>query len=443
MEYSSNRSTGELVRWTFVICFCMLAVFTMSALRHVQYTIDVHSDQNQFTPERSPLFWLGTVSEKKTIDYFFRPQLGDVSIRSQNNSREQQAVGCIDHPPMTFNASGKRVSDPTVQLLEQSTGTVCGELRRNWRYNPPLSNLAQNIFHHQSNCSMPVANNHMDNMFGFGSHMLLWSQSMCNAMEDGYRIRTHQPEWLWLDQHHCDMEQAANQSPMLCYFPQSEYRCSRNEVAIQNVTDPRDKRKRCKLVRENNEHLLGDFRAASMEYLFQSLSPLIIQEAQRQIGLIFQSRYVPEDLICVHIRWGDKFFEMELASIEEYIDAINQLTGNATTANIYLATEDPKALNEFLQQAPSGWKVYHDITITEINAFRPVKGNRASYATKNTKGRAGLVALGSLLVGLEAKSFVLTTKSNWSALINYLRTNIIDPRCDNCTQMIDLRPGVW
>jgi len=58
-----------------------------------------------------------------------------------------------------------------------------------------------------------------------------------------------------------------------------------------------------------------------------------------------------------------------------------------------------------------------------------------------TKGRFGLECLASLVIAMEAKFFVLTTGSNFSRLINEIRTNVIDVNCGNCTQMIDLRPG--
>jgi hypothetical protein len=185
-----------------------------------------------------------------------------------------------------------------------------------------------------------------------------------------------------------------------------------------------------------------------MEYLFNRISPIILQEAERQVGLLFGSSGVPADLITVHMRYGDKFWEMDLAAAEEYTAAVSQILiqrgqGHNRTANIYLATEDPKALNAFRQAAEPGWKVYVDRTVPELDNYRPVRGNRASWTTRNTKGRAGLVALGSLLVALEANDFVLTTKSNWSRLMNELRKNLLDPRCGNCTQMIDLRPGEW
>jgi hypothetical protein len=60
---------------------------------------------------------------------------------------------------------------------------------------------------------------------------------------------------------------------------------------------------------------------------------------------------------------------------------------------------------------------------------------------KKLKGRPGLVALASVLVAMQADDYVLTTKSNWSRLINELRKNVLDPRCGDCTRLVDLAPG--
>ena len=193
---------------------------------------------------------------------------------------------------------------------------------------------------------------------------------------------------------------------------------------------------------------LTDFRAAAMEYIFQQVSPIVLEEAERHIGLLFEDGVVPKDLIAVHIRWGDKFWEMDLAPISEYTAAVTQLLEiqgcrDNSTAHIYLATEDPRAEQEFRQASPPGWTIYTDRTVTELDSFRPAKGNRASWTARNTKGRAGLMALASLLVALEADYFVLTTGSNWSRLMNQLRQKVVDPRCGNCTHVIDLRPGEW
>jgi len=349
---------------------------------------------------------------------------------------------CWIHKPIQINASHVVVKE---SVLEQPS-KMCGRLGRDWSRVDLKSPLARQMHAHLSNCSLPIMTFHLDNSFGMGSHFALWSQALCNAWEAGYRLRIYNPDWLWLDKSYCDRSDA-ERSPFLCYFPAFDNHCTVDKETIPNVnvSDPRKNNLRCSWV--GNEDLLANFRAASMEYLFRRVSPLVIQEAQRQIGLLF-GQEVPKDIITVHIRWGDKFWEMDLPPIDEYIAAVYQILhsqgrDNSTTAHVYLATEDPQAVKAFHRAAPPNWKVYVDRTVQELDTFRPKKGNRASWTSRNTKGRAGLVALGSLLVALEANSFVLTTKSNWSRLMNELRKNVIDPRCGNCTWVIDLRPGTW
>lgn len=369
-------------------------------------------------------------------------QIRRLSIKRMLHEESNAELTCLNHRPTLMNESLKPGSDPSHTLLEHQTPVRCGSLRRNWSNNPPLSEYAKKIQAHQSNCSLPVARHHFDNTFGLGSHLILWGQAMCNGMEESLRMLSYAQDWLWLDKEHCDGKQA---SPLHCYFPSSENQCTDNTLLVPatNITDPR--RHRCALVMESEESR-AMVRASSTEYLFRKVSPLVIQESNRQIGVIFPGGVVPEDLVSVHIRWGDKFWEMDLPPIEEYIQAVHTILSrrnvDTTTAHVYLATEDPRAYQEFMNAKPDGWKVYADITLLEINAFRPVKGNRASWAARNTRGRSGLVAMASLLVAMEANMFVLTTKSNWSTMINHLRTNIIDPRCGNCTTTIDLRPGL-
>ena len=379
-----------------------------------------------------------------------------------------------------------------------------------------------------------------------------------------YRIQTYNPHWLWRDQTYCrshlDHPMA---SPWTCYFPKMEDRCPTNDDhqimtfhdinpnRLPNVTSPYNNNDRCLPLRWPNtkkeknrtkkqkppnsepdtpeekddaairsiSNYISEYRAATTEYIFQSIHPMIVQEAERQIGLLFGNHpnnnhnhsynhldhdhhtetdtattapqeqpqfyadtriMVPPDLITVHLRWGDKFFEMDLVSIEEYVRAILDMLeiiqdnhndqihsnnrsetnnegyyynpiDNTTRADIYLASEDPNAVSEFIQytqQYYPNWNIYVDRTITELNDFRPNVGNRASWTTKNTNGRAGLIALGSLLVSMESRYYILTTGSNWSRIMNELRINVIQKRCceknhKNCTHMIDLRPGEW
>ena len=109
------------------------------------------------------------------------------------------------------------------------------------------------------------------------------------------------------------------------------------------------------------------------------------------------------------------------------------------TANIYLATEDPEAVREFQKALPAGWNLFVDQFLIDTSRHRVDEYNGSPKMATALNGKAGLLALGSLLVAMEANDFVLTTASNWSQLMDELRRAILDPRCNNCTSMIDLR----
>lgn len=452
-ERGFRTTTQDLVKHVLVLCFLAMCCVTMQSIPHLQNALDASCCSHDI-----PI--LSTAAS-------------GVIVVPRVSPKKATKPSCLQHLPFQVNASRVKLNQSN-SLLSQPWTQHCGRLRRSWNNYELLSPLAIQIQQHQSTCSAELSTFHVDNAFGLGSHLYMWSQAVCNAQESGHRVRTHNPVWLWMDQAYCDADAAAL-SPLLCYFPQAEFRCGLDELQrIQrmeqastlslpssslpsqpqpqlqlqrNVSNPRQEHLRCQKIR-NDPAYLTEFRAAAMEYLFHRISPVIIQEAQRQVGLLFGgATAVPKDLIAVHIRYGDKFWEMDLAPASEYTDAVTALLHrsgrNNRTAAIYLSTEDPRAVDEFLKAAEPGWEVYVDRTVTELNDYRPVKGNRASWTTRNTKGRAGLVALGSLLVAMEANDFVLTTKSNWSRLMNELRKNVLDPRCGNCTRMIDLRPGEW
>ena len=366
---------------------------------------------------------------------------------ARQDTQVEKAINCLSHEARNISDSWK-VSGGVMR----QNRSVCGTLRHDWSIMNThfASEWASQIHEHQSNCKLPVATHFLDNTYGLGSHLILWGQAVCNAMEENYRIHSVVNEsdwWIWMDQEYCSEHK---ENPLDCYFPFAEQpkTCdAKNVSATPTVKDPRAHR--CFQIQQNmTTKERDDYRTGVTEYLFRHISPLVIQEAKRQVGVIFPGGKTPENLIAIHIRWGDKFWEMDLVHIYEYIDAVNALVNSTPSldtneVHVYLATEDPKAYEQFMKEKPSNWKVYADITLQEMNAFRPLKGNRASHVTRNTKGRAGLVALGSLLVTMEAKYFVLTTRSNWSALINHLRKTILDQACNDCTKAIDLRPFVW
>ena len=210
---------------------------------------------------------------------------------------------------------------------------------------------------------------------------------------------------------------------------------------------------------------VAEFRAASMEFLFSSVSTLVINEATRQLQQIFGhlgTTTAPPGMIVVHIRWGDKLSEPNYIhlSATEYTNAVQKIVteNNITDVHILLCTEDPVAYEAFMAASKPDWLVYTEPNFQEYIHFRnlvienvtgtlPAKGempqipqlyNLPTLVSRKSEGKSSLWALASLLVALESNYFVLTTKSNWSRLMNELRKNVIDPRCNGCTRMIDL-----
>lgn len=159
---------------------------------------------------------------------------------------------------------------------------------------------------------------------------------------------------------------------------------------------------------------------------------------------IFGPAGPPDDLITVHVRWGDKKREMKLVNMTDYIAAVQRISSdlgrNNSHANVFLATEDPKAVEEFRKLAPSEWNIYVDAYFEQFLPHRQANYNGNPRMSKRLGGSPGLVALASLLVALEANDFVLTTASNWSRLMNELRKNILQPRLDRPSLLVDLRP---
>ena len=147
----------------------------------------------------------------------------------------------------------------------------------------------------------------------------------------------------------------------------------------------------------------SNVRAATTEYMFTRVSVIVQTEGERQLNLLFHSHRngnakavnmgiaVPKNLITVHIRCGDKHAEMKLVPIEKYMNAVQEILDHRkahrrrnqqqTTkhrnsseeeeeVHIYLATEDPKAYEEFMKVKPNHWHVYIDQYYVEMLSYR-------------------------------------------------------------------------
>jgi hypothetical protein len=251
------------------------------------------------------------------------------------------------------------------------------------------------------------------------------------------------------------------QSAMNCLFPKAELRCPhdvaltsrsrtrRNISRLPTALAPADERmpdrSGCDQTLSRGNYKLVDVRTAGIEYLFSRVTTDVIREAERYLESMFPTG-VPHDLITVHVRWGDKVLEeMERVSLEDYSSAVQKLLTrrpNGSPVNIFLATEDPQAAEQFRAMAKSlNWTVHVDPYVEEMKPYYRKGLNNNPLMTKDLQGRPTINALASLLVSLEANYYVLTTNSNWSRMMNELRQAVIDPRCGNCTVMIDLSPG--
>mmetsp|Transcript_37403 Transcript_37403/g.112082 ORF Transcript_37403/g.112082 Transcript_37403/m.112082 type:complete len:143 (-) Transcript_37403:99-527(-) len=110
--------------------------------------------------------------------------------------------------------------------------------------------------------------------------------------------------------------------------------------------------------------------------------------------------------------------------------------------HVYIASMDQEVLDEFREAAPEEWVIHK--ASNDIVTATNVTGEADAFIVLDwMSGGHGLQSLGALLVEFQANRYVLTTRSNWSRLLNELRSNIIDPRCGGCTRMVDICYGQW
>lgn len=353
-------------------------------------------------------------------------------------------------------------SDSTVTVIDKIQKKNDGglpeykhKLRYDWTNMPIQSREAKFFQDHQGNCDLPITDYSFRNRFGLGSDLHVWTQAVCNAAELKVRVKSILP-WIWWDESSCLTAAGEQATPIQCYFPKAELSCKGDVEKVAETTMKKRQSYRCDGIMQN--YNVSEFRAGGIEYLFSSVSPVLINDAERQLNIIFPNG-VPPDLITVQVRWGDKLVEMTtFISIEEYIGGVYEIlkarNDPPNRANIFLATEDPRAVKAFREKAPPGWTLHVDQYHEELKGhrnkvskgFEHTKGsnyNENPRISEATKGKAGLIALGSLLVAMEANDFVLTTASNWSRLMNELRKNVVEPRCGRKTHVVDLMQGEW
>jgi hypothetical protein len=152
--------------------------------------------------------------------------------------------------PINTLAPLKTKSDVPPPLLSElnAAGSSSGvtkrqKLRFDWTNLPVQSKLAKLMMAHQTNCSLPLGNHFWrKKIFGLGSDLHVWGAALCNSIEEGNRIRTHNINpWVSIDLQKCDVEKA-EASTLSCYFPHAEMQCpgDRENMAYVefNVSNP-------------------------------------------------------------------------------------------------------------------------------------------------------------------------------------------------------------
>ena len=371
-----------------------------------------------------------------------------------------------------------------------------GELRLDWEHLQAESGIAKEFAAHRHNCSKPLMWFHPCKG-GLGCSLHSYAYAMCLAHRENVRLYT--PKFLYTDETVLTSPNPDDLSTMNAYFHTLELQCPGDQVEARRQQNARKKERKKTHMKissywQNSEtvnpcaSILNkpefqgvsniDMRGASLEAMFAAgLSPTIVAEARRQHALVFGDRGVPpsSQLITVHVRWGDKKNEMFLVNIEEYIQAVFQIAAKLQLepheTHIYLATEDPAAVQAFQEARHPEWHVYVDQFYHEMLPYRNNvtqevagvardfrKGNFASQLQQlgvHEPPHVGLWAMGSLLVSLESNHFVLTSASNWSRLITELRRAVLRRTCPSglsetgrdkqpdCTSAIDLRKAGW
>ena len=356
-------------------------------------------------------------------------------------------------------------------------------LRFDWSNLPVQSNLAKRILASQSRCktfasgeTLTFKTHHLNN-FGIGSDIHTWAASLCDAVENDLlllaRGRASQKNglWIWMSENTCPFlgsririastnarteevlfdTPELNINPLRCYFgSHTDAFANTNGSCVETKSfSPKFVRKCSNLsniracpsiVNATGDISPSDWFAAAVEYLFQSLQQNVIEEALLQIKEAFPEGLPhPDDLVTVHIRWGDKGQEMKLQSIDSYVGNVSQILMTRPkdrehiSPHIYLASEDPEAIRQFLEKAPKDWNIH-----TSGPTNKPGVSDMISMSEDKT---TGLQSFGALLLSMESNRYILSTGSNWSRLINELRKNVVHPRCNYCTFMLDAAPG--
>ena len=349
------------------------------------------------------------------------------------------------------------------------------EFRTDWEHRVLKTDIAERIAKNQKDCTKTSMLLHPLNNYGMGSGLWNLGTAVCSSLEEKLPLHVLNDTWIWLDKDVCSKHFQVHasdkmlSSPLDCYFGKQFNQCANdvhhNSGSSKPVADAHKHAQwinvRCPSIvqDEGNVTAYWNLYGGFFEYLFSSLTPSVIESAKDAAYKTFNSTSSPDDMITVHIRWGDKSKEMGgLVPIHKYMSAIDELIRKHDIRgkiNILLATYDTEANQEFrnavkkrnfVKANQSHWNVFqYEPAAENLLSLQELK--RTSYATAtaaNPSLHTGIQSLIEWLLAVESKYFVLTTASNWSAVIEALRLGVLNTDCGQCTDSIDLkRNRLW
>jgi hypothetical protein len=322
------------VRRLIVLMSTMVIIVTMFAYNYI-LTAEIMNDDDMTLKSHND-------------DNYYRLQFFQTYNNSNSNPHKNR--------PKTMKNHNNACTTCTTNYNPSRKKKIHLRTRYDWTNLTPSLDLTKHIIQYQSNCSLPMSTFNFRNRFGLGSDLHVYSQAVCNGIKSNRRIRTV-GNWTFMDQSQCgnydsnsngddDVNNNNNisnsnvsssskrgsrnilGSPMRCYFASSELNCAGDvEYAIDNPEfdnqSPLSKANG-NVVSTNSDCLSGLvlpssekekdndaagqqklFQVAVIESLFIRLTPLVVDEAERQLNLVFGGKEkVPKDLITVHIRWG-------------------------------------------------------------------------------------------------------------------------------------------
>jgi len=392
---------------------------------------------------------------------------------------------------------GAKKTSPTLGQAEDASAHLRAALRTGWAKDGrtksgKLSRLAQRIYdsQHPQTCSTAkFATFTFQGSAGLGVNILAFTDVLCETAMRGVVLVTKGP-WHWRDASFCGSDLTpglrrtfnladmypGGQTATECYFgrethcavPSGEldetYLYDNGLSVYQALFDPTARyrmshKTRLHAKRDDlfTRHGGGPYpdacksiakrHAAGLELLFQTLPPAMLEAIERWNARIFGEHGAPANMVTVHLRWSDKVKEAGRIGIAPFIDAIHSLIHKHNLhphLTVFVMTEDPAALDAFRKAAPPNWTVkFHNAAVYHGDTF--MQSSFTAGAGANTGGALGLHSLVALVLGLEARFFVLTATSNWSRMFDQIRAFKHDfPGCTplkagNCSETINIK----